>query len=105
MCITMLYPPAKRNSKVRQEATAPVPQPPKDGMCYSGAVQVPTWIIPMTLAIMNGTGPDAAVNGIGLDDAGDLLLYRKVNKGDWDRLPELIGISEIWIAIELPITD
>ena len=86
-------------------AVSLIPQPPTDGIRYSGSVAVPSWIIPMTLAIVNGQGPDAARNGIGVDEWGDLLLYRKICSSDRERLPQLFGIEEIWICIELPATD
>mgnify|MGYP001592752370 FL=1 len=59
----------------------------------------------MTLAITRGDLVEEGINGIGVDAVGDLVLYRKLNTRDWARLPELADVSEVWITVELPVSN
>ena len=64
-----------------------------------------SWVIPMVSMIMTGIEGGEAINGIGFDVMGDLLLYRKVTKSDRERFPELEGIAEVWINLDQEYTD
>ena len=62
---------------------------------------VPGWVMPTTYRIANGLEHDRAVNGIGFTATGDILLYRWITPTDWEKFPDLIGIKEVWIELEI----
>ena len=80
-----------------------VPAPPTIGIFSIARPSVDPWVMPLAFSIGNGLGPIESVNGIGFDLEGDLLLYRKITSDDWDRFPQLMGISEVWITFA-PVT-
>lgn len=58
----------------------------------------PEWLGKVARDIVGGVGQEEAVNGVGFDVMGDILLYRKITPNDRDRLPGLTGVDEIWIT-------
>lgn len=91
------------NGECMDQAVDAYPLPPKDGL-YTRVSSVPTWIIPIAVAITRGESIETGVNGIGADENGDLILYRKLDSYDWSRIPALAHVAEVWICIELPIS-
>ena len=76
-----------------------LPAPPeRDEWNYMPTI--PPWVMPIAFAAGNGLG-EGAVNGIGLTDLGDLLLYREVTEKDRYRFPQLHGIRDVWIVFSL----
>jgi hypothetical protein len=59
----------------------------------------------MTFNVGYGLGPIGVVNGISVDEDGDLVLYRKVCDQDREKYPDLGGVDEVWITMRLPVTD
>lgn len=67
--------------------------------------QVPGWILPTAFRILHGSEPPGApegTNGIGVNEEGDLVLYRKIPPDDTLQHLGLIGVDEVWIVIALP---
>lgn len=99
---------ARRSRKRRRQVEsitkllASVPQKLRPG-CYVTTWCVPKWVMPMTYKISAGMGGETAVNGISVDEDGDLVLYRKVTLDDYEKHPELIGVDEIWISMRLSL--
>ena len=82
----------------------PSAPPPPDAITIIAWTH-PQWIMPIAYAVGTGQGSHDAINGIGIDDYGDLVLYRKIQPQDCERHPQLIGVDEVWITIQLPMND
>jgi hypothetical protein len=78
-----------------------IPDPPSGPVDWFSTICVPPWVMPMAFAIANGQDQERAINGIGFDKEGDLLLYRRFTTDDWERYPQLIGVKEAWIVFAL----
>ena len=63
------------------------------------------YVVPLAARILKGTEGNIAVNGIGFDDIGDLLLYRKITPADVLAFPQLNDIVEIWITMDQEFTE
>ena len=63
--------------------------------------QVEPWVMPLSFQIASGNGPAGAVNELSFSPEGDLILYRKITPNDWDRVPTLMGIEEVWIQFKI----
>lgn len=81
---------------------ASVPQIPRPG-CYTSIWMVPRWVMPISFKIGSGQGGNLAVNGISVDEDGDLVLYRKITLDDYEKHPELIGVDEVWVTMRLSL--
>lgn len=68
---------------------------------YVGGSKPPSWIAPLTQAVMNGDGPEETVNGIASDPDGDLVFYRRLCDDDVKRFPELLGVSSVYIIVNI----
>ena len=76
-----------------------IPDPPKRNE-WNNVLLVPPWVMPIAFAAGTGLG-DGAVNGVGFNDLGDLLLYREITAQDRDRFPQLCNIHDVWIVFNL----
>jgi hypothetical protein len=70
---------------------------------YVSSWCVPRWVMPIAFKIGAGRGAPEAVNGITVDEGGDLVLYRKVTLDDYEKHPELIGVDEVWVTMRLTL--
>ncbi len=81
-----------------------VPHIPTPGT-YVSSWLVPKWIAPITFKIGAGRGAPEAVNGISVDEAGDMVFYRKITLDDYEKHPELIGVEEVWVTMRMNLDD
>lgn len=64
--------------------------------------RLPTWVPFLAGSVMRGDdGEDGTVNGISLTVDGNLMLYRKIHPSDWVMFPELLGIAEVWLELDI----
>ena len=67
---------------------------------------VPSWIVPVSLSIVQGyldSEQNQSADGeITSDQEGNIVLRRKLYKEDWDLLPALGGVNEVWITFHIP---
>ena len=83
----------------RELAGFPVPAKPQGN--WISTLNIPAWVRPLSNSISHGGGAPEAINGIGFSQTGDLLLYRKLSREDYDRFPLLEGVAEVWIDYEM----
>ena len=76
-----------------------IPDPPRRDE-WNHVFLVPPWVMPIAFAAGTGLG-EGAVNGVGLTDLGDLLLYREITGQDRYQFPHLYGIHDVWIVFKL----
>lgn len=100
----LALPPAPEEGTIDMEQIAAAPSAPTPA-CMVSTWHVPKWVMPMAFKIGYGQGPKEVVNGINVDQDGDLVLYRKLCAEDYERYPELVGADEVWISVHLPIAD
>ena len=67
---------------------------------------MPSWIVPIALSIVQGyldSEQNQTTDGdITSDQEGNIVLRRKLCKEDWDLLPALGGVNEVWITFNIP---
>lgn len=78
---------------------------PLDASTYVNSWIVPPWVMPLAFKAGMGQGPPECVNGMTMDEQGDLVLYRKLCAEDYERYPGLIGADEVWIVLRLDFPD
>lgn len=87
-------------------STISIPSIPQDPLRHPISIGfVPAWVVQISLEILNGTGGPDAVNHIGMDVMGDIVLYRKVTDEDRHNAPLLKNIEEIWVSYDFPAQD
>ena len=79
-----------------------IPSIPQDPLRTPIAIGfVPACVIQVSMDILNGVGGEVAVNNIGLDVMGDMVLYRRLTDEDRHNFPLLKNVEEIWVSYEI----
>lgn len=91
-------------SEETRQATPCPPRPNPPGYTAM-AHSVPVWVKPLSASIVFGGGTPEAENSIGFTADGDIMLYRRLSKEDWDKFPSLYGVDSVWIVYRLPDMD
>lgn len=86
------------------ETVCVAPQPPA-ASCGVESWIVPPWVMPLAFKAGMGQGPSTCVNGMTMDNEGDLVLYRKLCEQDYVDYPSLVGAEEVWIVLKLDFPD
>ena len=94
-------------AKMNQELIVQIPPIPTSEVHKSPVTIgfVPAWVVAVSVMALNGFNAGSACNGIGCDEEGNLLLYRKLSEKDKSNFPLLNHVEEVWFTYEFPIGD